>query len=207
MNRVAFSLAITCVLAVSACATTRQLPADQIGDACRMLKENKTWYKALRQSAKDWGAPMGLQLAIIKQESNFDSKAKPARGDRKLFGLLQGDRPSSAYGYAQALDMTWEQYKSQTGNGGADRHSFRDSVDFIGWYVNQTARQANVGQYDYRAHYLAYHEGAGGYVTGTWRNKQWLVDASNRVQAQAARYESQIATCDGLKRDRFLGIF
>jgi hypothetical protein len=198
---------LAAMLALSACATAPQPSAGQIADACKLLTDNKPWYKALRASAKEWGAPMGLQLAIIKQESAFDSKAKAPRGDRKWFGLVQGDRLSSAYGYSQALDTTWEMYKNKTGNHGADRHNFRDSTDFIGWYFNTTGQRTGVGQYDYKAHYLAYHEGQTGYMQGSWRNKGWLIQTADRVASSATTYESQITNCRGLKRDKFLGIF
>jgi hypothetical protein len=205
MLRIAATVVFVSVFA-SGCATAPQLEPREIADACVMLKEHKSWYKALRQSAKDWGAPMGLQLAIIQQESNFDAKARPPRGDRKWFGLVQGDRPSSAYGYAQALEPTWDQYKRETGNRGADRHNFKDAVDFVGWYVNNTGKQIKIGQYDYKGHYLSYHEGPSGYVQGTWRNKSWLVSAANHVASQATRYEAQIRGCKALK-PKFLGIF
>ncbi|MEZ5939217.1 MAG: hypothetical protein R3C52_13550 [Hyphomonadaceae bacterium] len=188
----------------AACASTPQPSNAEIADACLLLKENRSWYKALRASSKDWGAPMGLQLAIMKQESGFDGKARPAREGGFLF--FPGKRPSTAYGYAQALETTWETYKRDTGNRGADRHSFRDSADFIGWYVANTGKQTGVGQYNYKAHYLAYHEGPGGYSKGTWKKKRWLVQIADSVASDATRYESQIKTCKGLK-PKFLGIF
>jgi hypothetical protein len=200
------SLALVLALGLAACASAPQPSNAEIADACLMLKENKSWHKALRASAKEWGAPMGYQLAVIKQESSFNSKAKAPYGDRKWFGLVQGDRLSSAHGYAQALDITWDTYKSQTGHGGADRRNFKDSADFIGWYFASAGKRANLGQYDYKAHYLAYHEGATGYLQGSWRNKDWLIEAANKVATQAARYESQIGGCDALK-PKFLGIF
>jgi len=193
-------------IALAGCASAPQPSNAEIADACLMLKENKSWHNALRASAKEWGAPMGFQLAIMKQESAFDSKAKAPRGERKWFGLFQGDRLSSARGYAQALDTTWETYKKDTGNGGANRQSFKDASDFIGWYFAQTGERTGLGQYDYKAHYLAYHEGAGGYLKGTWRLKGWLVQTADRVASQAATYESQIADCKALK-PKFLGIF
>lgn len=206
MGRKILSLAIVLSLAAAGCATAPQPPAEQIADACKMLKENKSWYNALRNSAKEWGAPMGYQLAVIRQESSFNAKAKAPYGDRKWFGLIQGDRLSSAYGYAQALDITWDTYKKETGRGGADRHNFNDSADFIGWYFSSAGKRAKLGQYDYKAHYLAYHEGATGYMQGTWRNKKWLVDTASKVSTQAARYETQISNCKALK-PKFLGIF
>jgi hypothetical protein len=200
------SVAAFAVLGLSACASAPQPSNAEIADACLLLKENRNWHTALRASAKEWGAPMGFQLAVMKQESAFDARAKAPRGTRKWFGLVQGDRLSSAYGYAQALDTTWESYKRETGNGGADRHNFRDAADFIGWYFASTGKRTGVGQYDYKAHYLAYHEGAGGYLRGTWRNKRWLMNTADNVAAQAARYESQISRCKALK-PKFLGIF
>lgn len=203
-----FALSAAALLAVSAstgCATYTPSTQEK-ADACAMLKENRAWYNDLRKSARNWGAPIGLQLAIIRQESDFDSKARPAPGPRKLFGLLPGDRPSSAYGYAQALDMTWDTYKRDTGNSAADRHKFSDATDFVGWYVSTTGKTAGVGQYDYKAHYLAYHEGQKGYLMGTWKSKAWLKQRAESVAANATLYESQIRSCD-LDRNKFLGLF
>lgn len=205
MNRTLASLALAAALAAG-CASTPKPEAHQIADACALLKDNKSWHKAMRRSAKDWGAPMGFQLAVIRQESSFDSKARPERGDRRWLGLLPGKRPSTAYGYAQALDTTWAEYQQKTGNGGASRRNFNDAVDFIGWYFSTTGERAGVGQYDYRAHYLAYHEGAGGYMRGTWRDKAWLIQTADRVAGHAARYERQISECKALQ-PKFLGIF
>lgn len=188
----------------AACSTTPQPEAAEIADACRLLDENRSWHRALRASAKEWGAPMGFQLAVVRQESAFDAKARPEREGGFLF--FPGKRPSSARGYSQALDPTWEEYKQKTGNSGASRSSFRDSVDFIGWYFSNTGQRTGLGQYDYKAHYLAYHEGAGGYLRGTWRGKDWLVRAADRVASSAAKYETQIGDCDALK-PKFLGIF
>jgi hypothetical protein len=202
-----YAAAATAIFAALAgCASTPKPTADEVADACRLLKENRSWHTALRSSAKEWGAPMGYQLAVMKQESAFDARAKAPRGERKWFGLVQGDRLSSAKGYAQALDTTWESYKRETGNGGANRQNFRDAADFIGWYFASTGRRTGLGQYDYRAHYLAYHEGATGYLQGTWRGKTWLINTANGVAAQAVRYENQITNCKALK-PKFLGIF
>jgi hypothetical protein len=206
MGRIVVIIASVFSLGLSACGSAPQPSAEEIANACELLKENRSWHAALRASAKEWGAPMGYQLAVMKQESAFDARAKAPRGERKWFGLVQGDRLSSAKGYAQALDTTWETYKRETGNGGANRGNFRDASDFIGWYFASTGRRTGLSQYDYRAHYLAYHEGATGYLKGTWRGKTWLINTANGVASQAARYESQISGCKALK-PKFLGIF
>ncbi len=199
-----FALCTVALGMLAGCLAAPKPSSAEIADACLLLKENKSWYRAMRASAKDWGAPMGFQLAVIKQESSFDHKARPARQGGFLF--IPGKRPSSAYGYAQALDSTWDAYKRESGNGGADRHDFDDSVDFVGWYFAKTGQMTGLGQYDFRGHYLAYHEGQTGYLRGGWRKKGWLVNTADRVSATANRYERQIANCDGLK-SKFLGIF
>ena len=47
-------------------------------------------------------------------ESDFDWLAKPAR--QKIFKVIPYKRPSSSFGYSQAVKGTWEQYKKETGN-------------------------------------------------------------------------------------------
>ena len=71
-------------------------------------------------------------------ESDFDWLAKPAR--QKLFKVIPYKRPSSSFGYSQAIKGTWKQYKDETGNKYALRTRFKDSVDFIGWYTNKTEK-------------------------------------------------------------------
>lgn len=202
-------LAPLLALAVGACASVAPTPSNrEIADACLLLERNREWHDALLQTARTWGAPIGFQLAVINQESSFDADARPPRGESQWFGLVQGDYISSATGYSQALDGTWKMYQEKTGKWNATRTSFRDASDFIGWYFNTNGQRVGVDQYDYRAHYLIYHEGATGYLNGTWKAKRWLVDVAAKVAAQAARYESQISNCAGLKpRDKFLGIF
>lgn len=201
------TILLAAALGMSGCASTPQPSNAEIADACLLLKQNRQWHDVMRETARKWGAPMGFQLAVIKQESSFDSSALAPRGERQWFGLVEGNRVSSAAGYSQALDGTWELYKRETGKGMANRNDFRDSSDFIGWYYNTTGKRTGLGQYDYQAHYLAYHEGATGYLKGTWKNKGWLIQTAGRVAQQAARYESQISQCDALKPQKFLGIF
>lgn len=207
MGRKPAILSFVAALLLGACASAPQPSNAEIADACLLLKGNRDWHDTMRTAARNWGAPMGFQLAIIKQESSFDGTALAPRGERQWFGLVDGKRVSSAAGYSQALDGTWEMYKKATGKWNASRGSFHDSVDFIGWYFNTTGQRTGLDQYDYKAHYLAYHEGATGYLKGTWKGKPWLVDVASRVASQAARYESQISACDALKPQKFLGIF
>ncbi|MEN0654135.1 MULTISPECIES: transglycosylase SLT domain-containing protein [Hyphobacterium] len=175
---------------------------DQVTDACLILEDNRSWWRDLRRSERRWGIPPAIQLAILKRESSFNAHARPAR--TRLLGIIPGPRPSSAYGYAQALDGTWDWYRDETGNRGADRDDFGDAVDFIGWYGQMSGRLSNIRHDDARALYLAYHEGHTGYNRGTYRGRAWLIRAADDVASDAARYQSQLDGCERrLNRGRF----
>ena len=77
-----------------------------------------------------------FNLLLYKKESDFNWLAKPPR--KKIFKIVPFKRPSSSFGYSQAVKGTWEQYKRETNNPLATRARFKDSVDFIGWYINKT---------------------------------------------------------------------
>ena len=83
-------------------------------NSCSIFNERYLWYKHTKNTEKKWGTPIYVQLAIIKMESNFDWLAKPQR--QKLFKIIPFKRPSSSFGYSQAVKGTWEQYKNETGN-------------------------------------------------------------------------------------------
>ena len=87
---------------------------------------------------------------------------------------------SSAYGYAQALEGTWDDYRADTGRRGADRDDFADSSDFIGWYMSGATRVNGMPLHDAYNQYLAYHEGKAGYARGSYRAKAWLPDGGAR---------------------------
>ncbi|HAA45074.1 MAG TPA: lysozyme-like domain containing protein, partial [Halomonas sp.] len=44
--------------------------------------------------------------------------------------------------------------------------------------------------------YYAYHEGAGGYQRGTYRNKPHVLRAGSQVSARANRYQAQLNSCE-----------
>ena len=163
-------------------------------DACRIQSERPHWFKAMRRTEARWGVPVSVQLATIARESSFQHDARPTR--RVGSWIFARDVPrSSAYGYAQAIDGTWDGYRSETGRRGADRDDFADSADFIGWYMHGNARVNGVPVNDAYNQYLAYHEGKAGYARGSYRNKAWLPTVARDVEAWAAVYEQQLRTC------------
>jgi hypothetical protein len=175
------------------CATTA--PPKRLDNVCEIFREHTDWYEDAADSYKRWGIPIPVMMAILHQESRYVSDAKPPR--TTCLWIFPGPRPSSAYGYAQAKDETWEEYQENTGNSWADRDDFGDAIDFLGWYCHLSARQCGISKDNARNLYLAYHEGRGGFNRKTYAQKQWLVRVADKVQKRAVMYKSQLAACEG----------
>jgi len=160
---------------------------------CEIFEDRRSWYKAAMQAEQSWGIPAPVNMAFIYQESGFNARAKPARG--KFLWVFPGSRPSSAYGYAQAIDSTWDEYMVQSGNWDARRDKFADAIDFVGWYNAMSRRINQIPPSDAAHLYFAYHEGNAGYARGTYREKSWLLDTGFKVQANAERFNEQFSSC------------
>ena len=169
-------------------------PPQNISNSCEIFADRSGWYRDASRAYEKWGTPIHVQLAIIYQESKFVDDAKPPR-DHILWVIPWG-RISSAYGYAQAKDSTWDWYIEKTGNRGADRDDFEDAVDFIAWYVSTSNRMLGISKWDAYNQYLAYHEGQGGYRKKTYKDKPWLIKVAKKVSARAASYQNQLARCE-----------
>jgi len=160
-------------------------------NSCDIFSERYLWYKHVKNTEKKWGAPIHIQLAFIKKESDFDWLAKPKR--LKLFKVIPYKRPSSSFGYSQAVKGTWDQYKKETNNRLATRVRFKDSVDFIGWYMNKTEKLLKIPKTDAYRQYIAYHEGWGNYKNYK-KNKKVIIFAKE-VKDQANKYRKQLVKC------------
>ena len=160
-------------------------------NSCEIFEERYFWFKHAKASFKKWGAPIHLQLAFIKKESDFNWIAKPPR--RKLFNLIPFKRPSSSFGYSQAVRGTWELYKKETGNNFATRARFKDSTDFIGWYVNKTSKLLKISKNDSYRQYLAYYKGWGDYKNYAKDKKAVLYAKS--VKDLSNKYRKQLTLC------------
>ena len=178
---------ILSLVLVSACTS---IPKNT-SNSCLIFNERYLWYKHAKSVEKKWGTPIYVQLAIIKMESDFDWLAKPQR--QKIFKVIPFKRPSSSFGYSQAVKGTWEQYKNETGNKLATRARFKDSVDFIGWYTDKTYRLLKISKKDAFNQYLAYHEGWGGYKD--YKNNQKVIGVAKKVEKQSDKYKSQLKKC------------
>lgn len=190
-------LLLLCALAlpggvlVLSCSTS---PPENISDSCDIFDEKGNWYAAAHDSYEKWGVPVHVQLAIIYQESRFVHDAKPPR--RKLLWVIPWTRLSSAYGYGQIKDSTWDWYLDSTGRRFADRDDFDDVVDFIGWYGSLSHRTLGISKWDAYSQYLAYHEGHGGFKRKTYKKKPWLIKVARKVNARAKRYHTQLQRCE-----------
>ncbi len=190
------SLVVVCMLLVAACSTT---PPSNISNSCAIFDEKDDWYSAAKDSAEKWGVPIHVQLAIIHQESSFKYDAKPPKN--YLLGFIPWGRKSTAFGYAQVKDSTWDWYIDKTGNWGADRDEFDDAVDFIGWYGTMSYKTLGISKWDAYNQYLAYHEGHGGFKRKTYNRKPWLIKVARKVKNNSLNYARQLRQCQGRLED------
>ena len=170
-------------------------------NSCSICDERYLWYKHTKKAEQKWGTPIYVQLAIIKMESDFDWLAKPPR--QKIFKVIPFKRPSSSFGYSQAVKGTWEQYKKETGNKLATRVRFKDSVDFIGWYTNKTESILKISKKDAFKQYLAYHEGWGNYKY--YKKNKKVISLAKKVQKQSNIYKKQLSKCrNSLNKNKYI---
>ncbi|MEO2169922.1 MAG: hypothetical protein ABGY42_17760 [bacterium] len=182
-------LVVVCLLA-SACAGARP---QQPHNICSVFRQRNDWYAAARDSYRRWGVPVSTQLAVIHRESSFRANARPPR--RWYLGFIPGGRPSTAYGYGQVLDATWERYRIATDNRWADRDDFADVTDFIGWYGDVGQKRYGISKRDAATFYASYHVGHAGFRRGLHRTNATASRAVRDVRNRASLYAEQYRLC------------
>lgn len=190
---VAVVLLTTLGIALSGCGGGPTSPPRNLQDACSIASERPTYFRAMQRTEAKWGIPVHVQMATIYQESKFDGKARTPY--QWGLGVIPLGRASSAYGFAQAIDSTWSDYKKGPGRSGAKRDNIRDATDFMGWYMDTSYRRLGIPKTDARRQYLAYHEGHGGYARGSYWQKSWLLNVAASVESRAAFYQAQLRSC------------
>ncbi|PQO24414.1 lytic transglycosylase [Rhodobacteraceae bacterium WD3A24] len=187
-----FRWAVVAVL-VASCGGERYSAPRNLDDACAIIDERPQYLRAMRTAERRWGVPIPVQMAIIHAESRFIGNARTPY--QYALGVIPMGRQSSAYGYSQALDGTWDEYRQETGNRRGRRDRIRDATDFIGWYATNTLERNGIPMHDARNQYLAYHEGHAGFARGSYNAKPWLLSVADRVAARALRYDAQLRSC------------
>jgi len=196
------SLALVLIIFTFSCASK---PPQQQENICTIFKEKTSWYRLANRSEEKWGAPIHVQMSIVRQESAFQNRAKPQR--TKLLGIVPWKRKTSAFGYSQAVDGTWDWYKKETKRPLASRVNFSDAIDFTGWYINKTNKINGVKKSDAYNQYLAYHEGHGGFKSKSYNNKDWLIKTATKVDQRAEKYRQQLDQCKSQFKKKIFGIF
>lgn len=183
---------LLCLLALAGCASTR--PPGDPENICAIFREKPDWHDAALKVQEKWGAPVQVPIAMMYQESSFKHDALPPR--YYFLGFIPWGRVSSAYGYAQAKDETWSDYRREAGGWFSSRDNFADSLDFMGWYMSKTQRINGISKWDAYGQYLNYHEGWTGYRNRSYERKAWLQRVARQVQARAERFGAQYKQCE-----------
>ncbi len=191
MSRIVRALIL--LILVAGCGSANYSAPRNLDDACSIVSQRPNYLSAMRRTESRWGIPVPVQMATIYQESKFIGNARTPR--QYTLGIIPMGRQSSAYGYSQALDGTWEEYRSETGRWRAKRDDIADATDFMGWYMHETAERLGIPKGDARNQYLAYHEGRTGYARGSYNNKSWLLRVAGEVAQRASAYEAQLISC------------
>ncbi|MCI5109067.1 MAG: lytic transglycosylase [Marivita sp.] len=189
-----FFRALVIVLLAASCGGGGGTSAPRnLDDACSILQQRPGYLRAFRAAERRWGVPVHVQMASMYQESKFKSDARTPF--RYTLGVIPMGRQSSAFGYSQALNGTWEEYQQDQRKFRARRNNINDAADFMGWYMAESNRRLGISLADARNQYLAYHEGRTGFSRGTYNSKAWLLRVADEVAARSVVYQGQLARC------------
>ena len=183
---------------VASCNTVPKYPQN----ACKIFDQNYLWYKYVKKSSEKYGAPIHIILAFVNKESAFKRWARPKRS--KLFKIIPYKRPSSSFGYSQAINKTWELYKTETNSPLALRTRFSDSVFFISWYVSKTNKINKIPLNDAYRQYLNYYLGWGNYAKKVYKTDKKAVIFAKSVQKQSKIYKSQLNECENSLKNKYI---
>jgi hypothetical protein len=178
---------------LASCGGSKFSAPRDLDNACNIIRERPQYFRAMQATERKWGVPVYVQMATIHQESRFVGNARTPH--RFALGIIPMGRQSTAYGYSQALDGTWEEYQDDQGRRTARRDRIEDATDFVGWYATATQDRLGIPKTDAANQYLAYHEGRTGYVNGSYLEKPWLMEVSQKVAARSETYRQQLQQC------------
>jgi len=159
-----------------------------IENICSIFAEKDQWIDAARISHEKWNLPVELMMAIIRHESSFIATARPRDKNGKLL--------SSAYGYAQAIDGTWNQYLRETKRRNDKRNDFAAAIYFVGWYSNKAMdTHPELSYYDVIGLYVLYHDGWSSLQQSKAPPSPKLLEIATRVYKTTLNYHNQLKKC------------
>ncbi len=183
---------------LASCSSVPKYPQN----ACKIFGQNYLWYKSVKKSSEKYGAPIHIILAFVNKESGFNRWAKPKR--KKLFKIVPYKRPSSSFGYSQAVNKTWELYKTETNSPLALRARFKDSVMFIGWYMKKTKKINKIPLNDSYRQYLNYYLGWGNYAKKIYKTDKNAIIYAKKVEKLSKIYKNQLLECQKNLNNKYI---
>ena len=171
------------------CSSVPKYPSN----ACKIFEEKYFYLKHTRAASKKWGVPISSILAVINMESGFKRFAKPKR--TKIFKIIPYRRPSSSFGFSQAIKSSWELYKKENNKPFSLRSNYKHSTDFVAWFFYKSNQINNIPLNDIKKLYLSYYLGWGNYKNKTYRTDQKAILLAKKVQQQADKYRLQLKKC------------
>ena len=189
---------IILLFCLTACSSVPKYPQN----ACKIFSEKYLYLKYSRAASKKWGIPISSILAVINKESAFQRFAKPKR--KKIFKIIPYRRPSSSLGFSQAVNKTWDLYKSENNKPTALRISFKNSSDFIGWYFWKTNKINKISFTDTRNMYLNYYLGWQAYKNKAYQKDKKAIIFAKSVEKQAKIYKNQLQECKSILKKNYI---
>jgi len=184
---------------ITSCSSIPKYPSN----ACKIFSEKYLWYKHAKKSSEIYGAPIHIILAFVYKESGFNRFAKPKR--TKIFKVVPYKRPSSSFGYSQAVKKTWELYKVENNKPLALRSRFKDSVMFVGWYIKKTNKINKIPLTDAYRQYLNYYLGWGSYKKELYKTDKNAIIFAKKVEDQSKIYKNQLKECQkNLDKNKYI---
>ena len=96
-------------------------------------------------------------------------------------------------------------YKTETDNPLALRTRFKDSVLFIGWYMNKTKKINKIPLDDSYRQYLNYYLGWGNYAKEAYKTDNNAIMFAKNVKKQSKIYKRQLIECQkSLDRKKYI---
>ncbi|WP_108649360.1 transglycosylase SLT domain-containing protein [Dongshaea marina] len=178
-----FVLCLGALLLLAGCSSAPP-PPRHIDNLCSIFHQHPDWYRDAYRAQRKWGVPLQITMAIMYQESRFRGDASNSR--------------SSAYGYSQALDGIWDEYRDATGSFGAERDNFADSIDFMSWYIHHSHKKNGVSVWNSYGQYLNYYYGWYGYRKHAGHYQSQVKQIALGVKRRASLYGGQLRHCRGL---------